>query len=228
MAPSRMAAREVRPRATVLPSPTERYVRASWQRCSGSARRAAVKFRTAALAACCGAWPPQRPRRYNSTLCPRTTATMSKVSFKITLTSDPKLPFRVCVPLPGVGVPRRTPLARRIAPGGESPRHLFPIAHVVTRPPSAPQAERHRGGALHRGAQVRGRGVQGSRGNQRHHHQRCASLPSRVPRRAVHAHSALTRCPPRFTSPLLAQTASASTPARRAGTCSLSTAASFA
>ena len=223
-----MAAREVRSRATVLPSPknygkvrTCQLATVFGQR---AARRSEVSHGSARgvlrrLASSEAAAVQQHS-------CPRTTATMSKVSSKSRSLRTPSFPSECASPFPAAAF-LAVLRARRIAPGGESPRHLVPIAHVVSSS-FPPQAERPRGGALHRGAQVRGRGVQGSRGDQRHHHQRCASLPSRVPRRAVHAHSALTRCPPRFTSPLLAQTASASTPARRAGTCSLSTAASFA
>jgi len=48
-----------------------------------------------------------------------------------------------------------------------------PLAHASRPSPFPKQTERPRGGPVHRGAEVRGGGVQGSRRDERYHHERC-------------------------------------------------------
>lgn len=92
------------------------------------------------------------------------------------------------VAVPSVRAPRRLTMSRVDgAPRPSDGTASFGTREAIDRktapltrssPPPPKQAERPRGGPVHRGAQVRGGGVQGSRGDERHHHQRCVARSS--------------------------------------------------
>ena len=115
--------------ARVLPSITPL---ASWQRTTDSARRAAVMFRRALLAAC-GAWASRRPRRSHQHSLPAHDGRHVEGFFQDHAHLGPQ------ASLPSVRLPSRrrrsspsSPRASDRARGVDSPRHLVPIAHVVS------------------------------------------------------------------------------------------------
>ena len=146
---------------------------------------------------------------------------------------------------PPAPAPTSAPARPPPPPARRSSRPLTSSRSSSSPAPSPRQAERPGGGPVHRGAQVRRRGVQGARGDQRHHHERCVSDERRasispgaprdekpplarptVRREPVVIRRRRAHLPADPRPPHVSQTASASTPARRAGTCSSSTAAS--